>query len=254
MNKLAKAAVVVAGLALVSQVAKANDFDIILGFNGNGSTSDYVIDLGNANTSVGVGGSSVVDLSSFFNLTTFNSTFSSVNGTLMGAGGGQTASNPTLYFTENRGSLGTADTAGSSAPAFTSVSGSRLAAGHFNAIPGMTSAGANLTIVNSDPNSWTSQVTSPNPGSLSADQGLDASSQIGGGLIYEDLWRATKSGTTMAWTYTGFLTFDTTGSSDSLTFTPQGLVAVPEPSTFGLFGGAGVLALAMRRQFRRKNA
>jgi len=256
MNKLAKVAVVVAGLALVAQVAKANDFDIILGFNGNGATSDYVINLGNANTSVGVGSGQVTDLSSFFNATTFNSIFTAgVNGTFMGAGGGQTASSPTFYFTENRGAAGDASSALSSVPTFNSSSSASAAAGHFNAIPGafpsLNSAGANLTIASGDPNSFTSQVTSGNPGSLLGDQGLMPSSAIGSGVIYEDLWKATKNGTHLNWSYTGYLTFDDSGSSPLLTFSA---VPVPEPSTYGLFGAAGVLVLALRRRFSQKNA
>ena len=257
MNKLAKIAVVVAGLALVAQVAKANDFDIILGFNGNGATSDYVINLGNANTSVGVGSGQVTDLSSFFNATTFNSIFTAgVNGTLMGAGGGQNATSPTLYYTENRGAAGNASSALSLAPTLTSTSFAKNGAGNFNDLPntfsGLNSTGGNLTVASSDPDSWSSQITSGNPGSFTSNTGLNSpSSAIGSGVIYEDLWQATKSGNKMVWTYTGYLTFDDTGSSPSLTFSA---VPVPEPSTYGLFGAAGVLVLALRRRFSHKNA
>jgi len=256
MNKLAKVAVVVAGLALVAQAAKANDFDIILGFNGNGATSDYVINLGNANTSVGVGSGQVTDLSSFFNATTFNSIFTAgVNGTLMGAGGGQTSSSPTLYFTENRGAAGNASAALSLTPTLNSSSAASQGAGNFNDLPNtfssFNSAGANLTIAKGDPDSWTSQVTSGNPGSFPAQTGMNPSSAIGSGVIYEDLWKATKNGTHLNWSYTGYLTFDDSGSSPLLTFTA---VPVPEPSTYGLFGAAGVLVLALRRRFSQKNA
>jgi len=258
MNKLAKAAVVVAGLALASQVAKANNNDLLLGFNGNGSSSDYVINLGNAFSAVGVGGTSVVDLTGDFNMTTFNSTFSSVNGTMMGAGGGTSSLNPVLFLTQNRGSIGNVSTALSLAPANQTTGNVSAEAGYFNGVIGafasLNSAGANLTIANSDPNSFTSKVTSGAPGSLLGDKSLIDSFAIGSGVIYEDLWENLKVGSTSTWVYTGFLTFDTTGSSASLTFTPKDLAAVPEPSMYGLLGGAGVLALCVRRQFTRKNA
>jgi len=93
MNKIAKAAVVIAGLALVSQVAQAANNDIVLGFTGNGAANDYILNLGSATSVVGVGTTTVHDLSSDFSLSTFNTTFSSINGTLMGAGGGLSGRN-----------------------------------------------------------------------------------------------------------------------------------------------------------------
>jgi len=257
MNKIAKAAVVVAGLALVTQVAQAANNDLLLGFNGNSSSSDYVINLGNATTSVGVGGTTVVDLSSDFNLSTFNSTFTSVNGTVMGAGGGTSALNPFLFLTQNRGSAGTASTALSLMPANQTTGNVSAEAGYFNGVIGafasLTSAGGSATIANNDVNSFTSKITSGAPGSLLGDKNLTPSSAIGSGVIYEDLWENLKVGGVSTWTYTGYLSFDTTGSSPSLTFTPKDLVAVPEPSTYGLLGGVGLLALGVRRQVR-KNA
>jgi hypothetical protein len=256
MNKLAKAAVVVAGLALVSQVAQAANNDLLLGFTGNGASSDYVINLGNASSVVGVGSGSVVNLSSDFNLSTFNSTFSSVNGTMMGVGGGTSSLNPVFFYTQNRGLAGDSSAALSGTPPTQTAGNVSAEAGYFNGVIGafssLGSAGGSATIANNDPNSFTSKVTSGAPGSLLGDKSLADSSAIGSGVIYEDLWEATKVGTTSSkWTYTGYFTFDTTGSSPLLTFTAA---AVPEPSTYGLLGGAGLLVVAARRQFNRKNA
>ena len=258
MNKLAKLAIVVAGLALVTQTAKALNNDILLGFTGNGASQDYMINLGNANTSVGVGSGNVTDLSSFFNLSTFNSTFTAgVNGTVMGAGGGTTSSQPTFYFTQLRGAAGDPSVNLSLQPGAISQGNASLDAGYFNnplnTFAGLASAGGSTTVSSSDPSSFASKISSGNPGSLLGDKGLTTSYAIGSGVIYEDLWRAVRNGTTQTTTltYTGYLTFDTTGSSPLLTFTA---VPVPEPSTYGLFGAAGVLALGLRRQFSRKNA
>jgi len=245
MNKLAKLAVVIAGLALVSQVANAANNDLILGFNGNGSANDYVINLGNA-TSL-FSSSSVVDLSSDFNMTTFNSTFSSVNGTKMGAGGGTSSLNPVFFFTQLRGAAGDPSTALSLTPPSITTTTASGAASQFNGISPFPAAGTGQLMTSANAGSFTSQMTT-----LFNNTGLNPSFAIGSGVIYEDLWQATKTtGTSTTWKYEGYLTFDTTGANALLTFTPT---AVPEPSTYGLFGGAGVLALAVRRQFRRKTA
>src|SRR5258708_6176714 len=91
MKKLAKTAMTALAAALVSQGAQAayNDDDLILGFNGNSGSSDYIINLGNANSVVGVGGTSLVDLSADFNRSTFNSVWASFVGTRVGVVGGQ---------------------------------------------------------------------------------------------------------------------------------------------------------------------
>jgi hypothetical protein len=50
-----------------------------------------------------------------------------------------------------------------------------------------------------------------------------------------------------AFTLEGTLNLDFTGASPVADFTPA---PVPEPSTYGLLAGAGLLLLALRRQFR----
>src|SRR6516162_11394118 len=65
--------------ASVAQVARAGFTvnDLYLGFTQSSAQSDYIIDLGQPST-VGVGGSTVVDLSSDFSFATFNSIFTGV--------------------------------------------------------------------------------------------------------------------------------------------------------------------------------
>jgi len=51
--------------------------------------------------------------------------------------------------------------------------------------------------------------------------------------------------------YDGYFNLDINGSSLSLTYDPA---VVPEPTTYGVFAGAGLLLFALRRQFVGKNA
>ena len=68
------------------------------------------------------------------------------------------------------------------------------------------------------------------------------------GAVYEALWNQPGSGSS---TYEGYFTFKSDGEVDFSTGT---LSAVPEPSTYGLIAGLGLLALAFRRQFRSVTA
>jgi hypothetical protein len=69
-----------------------------------------------------------------------------------------------------------------------------------------------------------------------------------GAPIYEALWEVPPSGSGSD-TYEGYFTFNSNGEVD---FTE--VSAVPEPSTYSLFAATGLLALALRRQFRSLNA
>jgi hypothetical protein len=62
------------------------------------------------------------------------------------------------------------------------------------------------------------------------------------------LWEVPVTGSD---TYEGYFTFQTDGEVD---FTTAAVVAVPEPATYGLLAGAGLLAVAKRRQFRSRSA
>jgi hypothetical protein len=71
--------------------------------------------------------------------------------------------------------------------------------------------------------------------------------QSGSGDVYEALWEVPASDTVGGSdVYEGYLTFKPSGEVD---FT-SAVSAVPEPSTYGAFAAAGLLALALRRQIR----
>ncbi len=66
------------------------------------------------------------------------------------------------------------------------------------------------------------------------------------GAVYEALWTTPATGTGTP-AYDGYFTFQTDGEVD---FSEGTLSAGPEPSTYGLIAGVGLLALAFRRQLR----
>jgi len=242
-----------ASIAVVSPTAMAqyNQNDLILGFTKSGAQSDYIIDFGNANSVVGVGGTSVQDLSSHVSSSTFNATFGGLNGVNMGVVGGNSAfAGRDLYYTILRNAVGTPSVPGSTPapPLAASPMGSGVGDIASLAIGLSLSPGHDTTVAQGAGNSWSS-VISPGtaPPSFTVDTGIDPMGQASGTIIYEDLYGATPN---TAFTYLGYFTFDTT-SQTTLTFTPAGL-AVPEPSTLGILAVGGVLMLLVRR--RRANA
>ncbi len=245
------------GLLLVSQAAQAaySPNDIVLGFNlGYGSgPNDYIIELGNANSGVGVGGTSVVNLSSQFSLSTFNGLYTNLSGgvSMSGVGGHGATSGRDLFATVPRLSLGTPDSPGSTAPG---AIGSTFLANGANDVAGMVnglslSAGGNTTVSQSDPNSFFTWVLSTTPPSYLSGTGIDPRGSTSGSVLYEDLYRAANNVNGNAFAYLGYFTLDTTGSG-SLTFTPQAVV-VPEPSTFSLLAGGVLMGFLFRLRLKR---
>jgi hypothetical protein len=85
----------------------------------------------------------------------------------------------------------------------------------------------------------------------------DPLSLLSGGTASLTLWEATISGTSRSetispWSELGTLSINANGGIDTVSFV--GVNAVPEPTTYGLLGGAGLLLLGLRRPFRKKNA
>ncbi|HEU5068808.1 MAG TPA: PEP-CTERM sorting domain-containing protein [Verrucomicrobiae bacterium] len=241
MKLLTKPAVWAAGVSLIAAGAQAfTANDIYLGFSQSGAAGDYLIDLGQV-SAIGVGGSTVVDLSSSVSLSQFNSTFvSGPNGVSVGAVGGESAfpSSYSIFATTLR----------ITGPGNPAVAGSDLSsASHSQSV--ISSAVSDLTQVAFPTagngtvdagKTWASHVLTLGPGSFYGDSGINPSSTMdASGVVYQDLWGATPSG---AYTYLGYFSLDLGGSEASLTFTPTA-APVPEPSGMALFGLGAVVCL-----------
>jgi hypothetical protein len=271
MNRLVKSALIAAGAALVTQAAQAQfaNGDLVLGFTGG--ATDFVTDLGNFQSVVGVNGTSVMNLSSLVNGSpAFSGTYpGGVNGVSMGVVGGQTTATASfIYVTALRlGGAGNNAIAGSATPPSITthsqgISGLQQVVAMNNSIftGNPTSAGLSTTVArggNANGYSWFNSVESASSlnGSYFQSTGYNADALATSGIIYEDLYGTPTTTISGAYnfSYKGFFTFDTTGGSPSLTFTPVA-AAVPEPSTYGLIAGAGLLVICLRHRISQQRA
>lgn len=282
MKKLTKSALLAPGVALAAQTTHATGTDLVLGFTGNGASSDAVIDLGSA-AQVGINGSSVVDLidnrGASFSATglsgsSFQSLLSSVfSGGVNGAGmtlvGGQNGLATFFYLSQNRGAAGSDPTVPlSSAPFAWSKSQQQSVGGYPAGVlngAGITGQGGSAPVPLSVPNPTPPPATVINTASFSyliggvnnggnsvASYQSVPGASVSGGKAYEDVWFDGVAGAALTgWTYKGYLTLDLSGDTqDLLTFTPA--VAVPEPATYGAIAGLGLLVVSIRRQLTGK--
>jgi len=237
-------------LGLISRPAHAaiTANDIYLGFYSSGASGNYLIDVGQPGT-VGIGGSSVVNLSGDFSLSLFNSTFTGFSGVSMGGVGGQSQfpSSYDLYSTALRvGGAGVPTVAGSDLSGF-NHSQSTIA-NAYSTLTGVAFPTAGNGSVDAS-KSWQANVSPTfTANSFYGASGINPSSTFDGtGILYEDLWKATPSS---SYTYLGFFTMD--ANQGALSFTPVG--AVPEPNSVQLFAVGAVAWFALARKLNRKNA
>jgi hypothetical protein len=249
MHQLTKKALLaLAGMALVSS-AKAqyapNNNDLLLGFTSASHGSDLIIDLGGP-SSIGVGGSAPVDLSSDVSLSQLNTLFGSLNNLETGVAG---ASLGKVYSTVLRNGAGVASDPNTLTPApiLGNSSIGTQARLNINTAGSDIISGNQAVVAHGDGTEWSVQISGTGGNSMAVnynnpDTVTPASFN---GSVFEDLYVATTASST----YLGYFTLN---SNAGLSFTPSATVA-PEPSSYALFGAAaGLSLLSIRRKLSLK--
>jgi hypothetical protein len=287
-------AVTGAVLATISQAQAANTYnnlDLLLDFRNYTTQTEpnVTVDLGNVNTFVSTvqalpGGTAVLDTGGSFTATVAAGlpTGFSYSGLTSVLGGAPSQANAygfsaaaadavngtgLLYLTRSQSSPSLASGAagtpssqqGLTAQASTATAIGLIGAESAGAITAPTTlAGSGANAVSyppADADSYQSQGQDPaNHNTIDYGGNQSASTGAGGKMellqtgsanIYEALWEVPVSGNGSD-TYLGFFTFQTDGEVE--------FTAVPEPATYGLLAGLGLLAVAVRRQFRALTA
>jgi hypothetical protein len=252
----------VAGLALVSLSAQAQVFqytagDVIVDLSKTGS-ADLEVDAGNllnqaAGTTVDLGGNALgQDKYTSAELgTVFGNAANALDGVVLTAVG-TTSGTTADYFTEARSNPAQENTTPSNLSGsirstdHTQILGisSGITAWSANPTAGQLNSTTAVTIENGNTDGWTSKKSG-----LIGDIGAASENTTpvgftqGDTAIVSDLFEYTGSGVQ----YIGDFTFQSDGELDFTT--PS---AVPEPSTYGLLGGFGLLLLALRKQFQSR--
>lgn len=254
MKRITTAGALVAGALLASQAAHANTFvgnDVYMGFQNSSASDDYILNLGTLSSIVGQ--SSVVNLSSDFSSSDFGSVYNGGSGTTLAAVVGAANNVNDSFGTETRTSnFGDPGVAGSTGPTtLEHYSQDSTVYADLSSIAAPATTGGSLDSTKS----WSAKVgPTEATGNFYSATGFNPNSAITtSSVLYEDLYLSTdtqsnpRSDAGAPYVYEGYFTIDFTGSTPDVTFTGAD-VAVPEPATYGILAGVGVLVLALRRQ------
>ena len=253
MRYLTTSAFLVGGAILTSQSVfgqtyagpPSNYNDLIFGFqNQAGSgTVDYAINLGQASSIVGK--STVVDLSSDFSISDFDSVLggsSSMYGGVIGAASsGVNANTADVYVTQSRGGAGNPAVPGSSVSQTMSKAQDNTT---YSAISTLVTPAAGTGVLDTT-KTWESLID-PATTVWQQDTGLDPDSVVApSSVVYEDLWETSASTTGFkTFNYLGYFTLDLTGANPKLTFTglnvPASLSA-PKIASVSITGGVATV-------------
>jgi hypothetical protein len=272
-NHLYKAALLAAlGLGSITAAHAQQSGDLVIGFSSTaaGVTQDYQVDLGSF-SGMGVND----NLSSALNVSTLQSIFgSSLSGVSVGIVGW--ANDPNGVNTDLFRS--TTRAAGPFTPPYTqadsttparptgngNISGAAADIASLNTSQGNTAGINKGTSASPGAGSWSDLIAQSSTaigflgansyaGQVGNPMGVLVSDGHGGVTLNLDLYEDNNTSTTgRNFIYQGYFNLDVNGSSDTLTFDP--VAAVPEPGTYGMLAGAGLLLVAVRRQFTAKNA
>src|SRR5262245_45684974 len=228
MNKAIKSAVLVAAITAGAWSIQAATYngDLIIGFTGGGSTSDFEFDLGPAaSLTSGQTWNLGANLGGF----TLANTSWGVVGSIFPGGGTRTG-----YITANSGT--TPANIASSAQ-WSTINNSISSIYSLFATAG---AGNSATPASTDPSSWNQQTINSTL-STSFHNAWQDPNRFPTGPGEMDFFRGLANNTSP--TILGSFSLDGAGT---VTFT-----AVPEPSSYGLVAGLGLLALCIRRRLLR---
>ena len=275
MNKSIMLAVAGAALLAASQ-AKAqlspaySQGDLLLDFRNTTSTTpaDVTVDLGSISTFITLTGTTDLDPASGGTFTAAELT-SLYGANLTGVGFtavADTANNLFLTRTQSTTSAPTTKSAELTGPQFSTFStavnniGLGASGGNVTTANSLDSGNRIVSVSSGQTDSYQSQGTYNSGNTINYNNSVNTVSGAGGSMenvgngtsaTYSALWEQTPglpSGTDV---YLGYFTFDTDGEVD---FTSINASPVPEPSTYGLIAGLGLLALIFRRQFRSLTA
>jgi len=211
-NTLKLALVVASALAVTASTQAAYNGDLLVGFTGG--SSDFIYDLG---LRTGLTSGETWTLGASLG-TEFGVVASLNSGSHVWSTSFDSAENgyvPAANFTTVRANVGT--------------------------IAGSLTSGTSRTTTSADTTGWTYQTAQPpgTPGNTLQNNWFNPNVAVGStAYFFNNVDTATPSVTA-----DGFFTYDSVGGV--LTYTAQ---AVPEPSTYGLLAGMGLLVVSLRRR------